>query len=62
MPDDNRTSHGGAGVEVGYQLHPAPLPIAGCGGIILQADDAKGTMLRVREDLVLPFTPPPGIE
>jgi hypothetical protein len=63
VPDDNPTSHGGAGVEVGYQLHPAFLSIVGYGGIILQADDANGTMLRAREDLVLPFCPPsPGIE
>lgn len=55
VPDDNETSHGGASAEVGYQLHPAFSLIAGYGGIILQADDAKGTMFRIRGNLVLPF-------
>jgi hypothetical protein len=55
VSDDNRTSHGGAGVEVGYQLHPAFSLLVGYGGIVLQSDDAKGTMFRVRGNLILPF-------
>jgi hypothetical protein len=55
VSDDNRTAHGGANVEVGYQLHPAFSLIVGYGGIVLPSDDAKGTMFRARGSLVLPF-------
>lgn len=55
VSDDNRTSHAGAGVEAGYQLHPAFSLILGYGGIILESDGAKGSMFRVRGSLILPF-------
>jgi hypothetical protein len=55
VPDDNRTSHAGGGVEVGYQLHPAFSLIVGYGGILLESDGAKGSMFRVRGSLILPF-------
>ena len=55
VADDNRTSHGGVGAELGYQFHPAFSLIVGYGGIVVNPDDAKGTMFRVRGILVLPF-------
>jgi hypothetical protein len=55
VPDDNRTSHAGAGVELGYQLHPAFSIIAGYGGIIAESDNSRGSMLRLRGTLILPF-------
>ncbi|MCU0622148.1 MAG: transporter, partial [Gemmatimonadales bacterium] len=48
VADDNRTSHGGLGAEVGYQFHPAFSLIAGYGAIVVNPDEAKGTMLRLR--------------
>jgi hypothetical protein len=55
VPDDNKTSHGGANIDVGYQVNRALSLFAGYGGVVVASDDAKGTMFRVRGNLVLPF-------
>ena len=52
VPDDNHISHVGGNLNVGYQIARPLSVFAGYGGVLAESDGSKGTMFRVRANLV----------
>jgi hypothetical protein len=52
VPDDNHISHLGGNLNVGYQVAPPLMVFAGYGGILTESDGSKGTMFRIRANLI----------
>jgi hypothetical protein len=55
VKDDNELSHIGGNIDVGYQINRALSAFVGYGGVLTESDGAKGSMFRVRLNMVLPF-------
>jgi hypothetical protein len=55
VKDDNALSHIGGNIDVGYQINRALSAFVGYGGVLAESDGAKGSMFRVRLNMVLPL-------